>query len=550
MATKGVIEPCEDPKGFNSPVFAVRKKNGKVRVVANFKRTLNKVLIDLDPYPIPTIDELFNKIGLGNKYFSSLDLRNSFWQIVIDERDRYKTAFTWKGKCYQYTRLAFGLTSAGQIFSRCVADALHTTTLRQNISSYIDDNLVHARTFKEHMTALEQLFEALRKFGLKLNPDKCTFIAPEAKFLGRIVNNEGFRADPEYTRAITEMSPPTTKKELQSFIGRLVWIRQFLETNVDEHVQTTAFSKLMAPIHELNRETKSFIWTERANIAFEKIKKRLASPPVISFPDFDQPFTLTTDASDVACGAILMQETEGGHKRIIAVASRTFNKTEQNWSTTEREAYAIKWGISKFDYFLRNRPFVIFTDHRSLTYLDQREFNNAKIRRWQDEISSYRFILEYVEGETNIWADMLSRGHGQKKYQTQADTTPAGVTFKLNNTDLRVYIPSWCIDDIKRPELIPIRHSALTVTHQRQVVDAFFAFTSHPLPRAWHSRNTWSFLLNKWTIHSYRKSSQLYGKETTGRISMWRTLSIPGTIGIQFSRRFSTYSTWNLALKY
>ena len=76
--SEGVIEPCNDPKGFNSPVFAVRKKNGKIRVVANFKRTLNKVLVDLDPYPIPTIDSTFNKIGEGNKYFSTLDLRNGY----------------------------------------------------------------------------------------------------------------------------------------------------------------------------------------------------------------------------------------------------------------------------------------------------------------------------------------------------------------------------------------------------------------------------------------------------------------------------------------
>ena len=141
------------------------------------------------------------------------------------------------------------------------------------------------------------------------------------------------------------------------------------------------FSSLMSPIHELYKVNKPFARTERAGKAFQKIKKRLSSPPVISFLDFSQLFTLTTDASDVACGAILMLEADNGKKNIIAVASRTFNPTEQNWSTTEREAYAIKWAILKFDYFLRNRPFVIFTDHRSLTYLDQREFNYAKIRR-------------------------------------------------------------------------------------------------------------------------------------------------------------------------
>ena len=318
--------------------------------------------VDLEPYPMLRIDQLFHKIGEGNKYFATLDLRSGYWQIVIDERDHHKTAFTWKDKCYQYIRLAFGLTSAGQIFSRCVAEVLATVSARSN------DNLVHVRTYGEYILALEQLFAALHKFELKLNPEKSTFLATEAKYLGRIVGSDGFKADPEYVCANKEMEPPTTKKALQSLIGRLVWIRQFLETRLHERIRSDTFSNLMGPIHELNKANKAFTWTERANKAFKKIKDRLSSPPVISFPDFSLFFTLTTDASDIACCAILMQEAENGRKNIIAVASHSFNATEQIWSKTEREAYAIKWAISKFDYFLRNRPFVIFTDHRLLTY--------------------------------------------------------------------------------------------------------------------------------------------------------------------------------------
>ena len=214
--TEGIIESCTNPRGFNSLGFAVCKKNGSVRVVANFKRTLNKVLVDLDPYPMPQIDHLFKRIDEGNKYFASIDLRSGYWQIEIDERDRHKTAFTWRDRCYQYTRLAFGLTSAGQIFSCCIAEVLATVKSRDNISSYIDDNLIHAKTFDKYIPTLEQLFIALRKFGLKLNPDKCTFLTSEAKFLGHIVNSKWFKADPEYVRAIREMKPPTSKKELQS----------------------------------------------------------------------------------------------------------------------------------------------------------------------------------------------------------------------------------------------------------------------------------------------------------------------------------------------
>ena len=219
------------------------------------------------------INHLFNRIGEGNKYFPSFDLCSSCWQIKIDERDRHKTAFTWRDRCYQYTRLAFGLTSAGLIFSRCIAEALATVASRDNISFYIDDNLVPAKTFDKYILTLEQLFIALHKFGLKLNPDKCTFLTSEAKFLGCIVDSKGFNANPEYVRAIREMKPPTLKKELQSLIGRLAWIRQFLETRLHEQIRYDMFSSLMIPIHDLNKVNKPFAWTERADKAFQKIKK-------------------------------------------------------------------------------------------------------------------------------------------------------------------------------------------------------------------------------------------------------------------------------------
>ena len=110
MYDLGIIEDCPDPKGFNSPVYSVRKPNGKVRVVANFKDTLNRVLKDLDPYPMPTQDSLFNRVGNGNKYFATIDFKSGYWQIELEPKDRYKTAFTWRGRCLQYCKVAFGLT--------------------------------------------------------------------------------------------------------------------------------------------------------------------------------------------------------------------------------------------------------------------------------------------------------------------------------------------------------------------------------------------------------------------------------------------------------
>ena len=234
---------------------------------------------------------------------------------------------------------------------------------------------------------------------------------------------------------------------------------------LNEQIKYDMFSSLMSPIHELNKVNKTFPWTERADKAFQKTKKR----PVISFPDFSRLFTFTTDASDVACGAILMQEADNGKKNIIAVASRTFNPSEQNWSTTEREAYAIKWAILKFNYFLHHCPFVIFNDHRSLTYLDQREFNNAKIMRWQKEISRYKFILQFVEDESNVWTDMLSRGCGHK-VKTCSDSTPAGKTYKLEDSDLPIYVPSWCIGKVDSLRQIPRTHTRLPQPNHERIL--------------------------------------------------------------------------------
>ena len=224
----------------------------------------------------------------------------------------------------------------------------------------------------------------------------------------------------------------------------------------------------MRPIHKLN---KTFTWTEKADKTFKKIKNRLSLPLVISFPDFSQLFTLTTDASNVACGTILMQEADNGKKKITAVASHSFNPMEQNWSTTEREAYAIKWAILKFDSFLRNHTFVVFTDHRSLTYLHQQEFNNAKIQCWQEEISCYKFMLEYVEGQSNVEADMLSRSYGWKETKTPADSTLAGRVFKVEGFCHGVWMKSTAYSSFPRPT----RHKVHMVTN---MADAFFAYHS------------------------------------------------------------------------
>jgi len=125
------------------------------------------------------------------------------------------------------------------------------------------------------------------------------------------------------------------------------------------------------------------------------VKKRLKTSPIISYPDPSKDFLLVTDASEVAVGAVLMQLIDG-KESIVGVASRTFTAVETRWSTTEREAYGILFGVRRFDYFLRCRPFIVKTDHAALQYIDSVDHKNAKLSRWMDELSSYRFCVEYI----------------------------------------------------------------------------------------------------------------------------------------------------------
>ena len=446
MLTKGVIEFCNDPKGFNSPIIVVKKKNGKPRVCANFKNSLNKCLADSsDTWQMPDTEVIFSQIGKGNKFFGSLDFKAGYWQCTIDPADRHKTSFQWGNRCFQWIRMPFGLTCAGDIFCRAISKALQPVSNKDNYESYVDDLFLYAKEFKQYKETLQMVLHACRTSGIKLNSEKCSFLQKEAEFLGRTVCENGYKANPAYVADLLKIPAPTNRKELQATIGRFVWLRAFLETQLGENVADHCFSSLMNPLNKLNRQDKKFAWTPQAQAAFDVAKERLASPRVIHFADFSQPFIVVTDASNVAVGAVIIQKM-ADKQCIIAAGSKTLDSTQQKWSTTEREAFAIIWACERFSYFLRGpKPFVLLTDHKSLVYMDRNVFANQKIARWQDRLSEFRFIVQYIQGKENVIADMLSRPFGDlhDTVTPEESSMAEGKFFHSEETQLSIYVPSW-----------------------------------------------------------------------------------------------------------
>ena len=458
MLKTGVIEKIKDPKGWNSPILCVAKRDGSVRVCINLKNTINKRLSRPDPFPAPAIEEVFKSIEDGNEFFSSIDLQSGYWQLTIREEDRHKTSFTWRGQTYQFVRLPFGYTAAGNAFSRAVWEALLSVNFdQQHVKSYIDDICILGKEIDSFVANHVKVFEALKKFNLRLKARKCHFLKEEIPFLGRLISAQGMRPIPEYVEGIMNIRAPTNIKELKQAQGRLTWINGFIGSRMGERVKKTSFSHLIDPILNVSR-IAPFKWTKAADEALKTIKERMTKPPFISFSDPSLPYVLITDASDTALGGLLMQKKNGIDK-IIGTASKCFNQAERRWSTTEREAYAIVYCVKKYSYFLSRNHFTVFTDHKSLTFMDRKTFNNAKISRWQTELSQYSFHVQYLEGDENVWADWLSRPYLQVakgRKSDEQDSKPAGKFIKIDGTKLTIYVPSWCLDTLD-PDLSKLR---------------------------------------------------------------------------------------------
>ncbi|OAF70865.1 hypothetical protein A3Q56_01372 [Intoshia linei] len=234
----------------------------------------------------------------------------------------------------------------------------------------------------------------IHKYNITLKPIK-TFVSQEKiNILGHIVDKDGINIDPNKVKAIGNIAAPTTLKRLRSFIGMCSYHRQYIKN----------FADIVGPLHDLLKRKSQFIWTNDCNKAFINLKKALTSAPVLSFPIVDVPFILETDASDKAMGALLKQNGS-----IIECASKIFTKTENNYSTVEKELLAVAWAISKFKYYLYGITFTVITDHRPLVYIRNSKRLSKRQFKWIQQLENYNFEIIYREGKFNYTADILLR---------------------------------------------------------------------------------------------------------------------------------------------
>lgn len=378
-------------------MLAVPKKDGSIRVCVDFRKLNEKTCPDR--YPVACLPDLFVEIG-GKNIYSSIDLMQGFLQVPLCESSRKYTAFSVPKGHYEFNRMPFGLQGSPITFTRLVNTVLHGL-LGKSVFVYMDDILICTDTIEEHLKVLKEVLKRLRFAGLKVKLAKCEFLKRKIVYLGHVISKEGVRVNDEKVKAIVNFPVPKTRKQIRSFLGMSGFFRRFVRN----------FSTIASPLTDLLREDVKFVWGDSQQLAFEKLKNALVNPPVLKFPDFSQPFTLVTDASQEGIGACLMQKFEG-KLHPIAFYSRKFKtrgSNERLMSVVDKEAFAVVSSLVHFKMLLLGNKVEIFTDHQPLLELFNKPNLSPKRARWFLTLRDFDANLKYIEGKHNVVADALSR---------------------------------------------------------------------------------------------------------------------------------------------
>ena len=416
MIRRNIIRESTSP--YASPMVLVRKKSGKLRICIDYRKLNSKTR--RDAFPLPRIEESLDALG-GATLFSTIDLQSAYNQVEVMEADKPKTAFSSPMGLFEYNRMPFGLSNAPATFQRLM-NTIFREDLHEKLLVYLDDIVIHSKTFEEHVQRLELVLSRLAKYGLRVEPAKCHLFRPQVKFLGHVISKHGIATDPDLVSTVRDWPVPKDAKELRSFLGTAGYYRRYVKN----------FTLIASPLHQLvnqdpakgqkqgrgkpkavtGKPKQPFQWSKEADEAFSKLKQLLISAPILGYADFTVPFYLETDACSTGLGAVLYQKQQG-QDRVIAYASRGLRGSERNsanYSSMKLELLALKWAVcDKFRDYLIGSPFTIFTDNNPLCYLQTTAKLGAMEQRWASQLAQFNFDIRYRPGKENGSADGLSR---------------------------------------------------------------------------------------------------------------------------------------------
>lgn len=381
MESSGVIKKVEEPTDWvNSLVVVEKPKSIKLRVCGD-PRHLNKAILR-EHFQLPTLENIATRLS-GAKIFSKLDANHGYWQIPLDEESQLLNTFNSPFGRYCFMRMQFGIKSVQEIFQKCMTQNFGDL---EGVEADIDDMLVWGKTEEEHKERLKAVLQRCQDINLTLNIDKCKFGVPQVTYLGHIISAKGISINMERVKAISEMSPPKDRKGVERILGTLNYVPDM--------------SMITQPIRELLKQDTLFVWGWEQETAFQTIKRRLATAPVLRFFDVKKEVTVSCDASQAGLGAVLLQEGQPA-----AYASRALTESETQYAQIEKELLAVVFALEKFHQYTYGKTIYVESDHKPLEAITQKPLCHAppRLQRMLLRLQKYDFVLHYKpEKEMNI----------------------------------------------------------------------------------------------------------------------------------------------------
>ncbi|KAK9513191.1 hypothetical protein VZT92_026747 [Zoarces viviparus] len=420
----GIIRPSSSPAGAG--FFFVEKKDKTLRPCIDY-RGLNEITVK-NRYPLPLIATAFELLQ-GATIFSKLDLRNAYHLVRIREGDEWKTAFNTPKGHYEYLVMPFGLTNAPAIFQALVNDVLRDM-LDRHVFVYLDDILIFSKNREEHVHHVQSVLQRLLENSLFVKAEKCEFHVPTVSFLGYIVSQGSIQMDPAKVAAVTAWPVPSSRKQLQSFLGFANFYRRFIRN----------YSAVASPLTALTSSKTPFRWTSAAEETFQNLKLRFTSAPILRVPDPDRQFVVEVDASDIGVGGVLSQRSATDQNlHPCAFFSRRLSPDERNYDIGNRELLAVKLALERHWLEGTKLPFLVWTDHKNLEYIRTAKRLNYRQARWSLFFTRFHFSLSYRPGSRNVKPDALSR-------QFQGEEGPTSDSSSILPASCQVGVLTWEIE--------------------------------------------------------------------------------------------------------
>lgn len=381
---------------FASPITLVKKKNGSHRLCIDYRKLNEKIV--KDRYPLPIMEDIIESL-YNATIFTTLDLKNGFFHVDMEENSVKYSAFVTPDGHYEFLKAPFGLCNSPAVFQKYIHIIFQDLMRKGIMNIYMDDIIVASETEAENISRLKDIFKVAQQHGLIFNIPKCQFLQKSIEFLGHVVEKGSIKPSIEKSKAIRNFPTPKSIKDLQRFLGLCSFFRKFIN----------GFSTIAKPLSDMLRNNARFNFGDEQKYAFEILKEKLSNEPILKMYNPELQTELHTDASAVGYGGCMLQKFDDNQLYPVYYLSFKTSEAESKLSSYELEVLAVIKCLEKLRCYLLGKTFVIYTDCKAFQLTMSKKHLSPKIARWALALEEYDCKVIHRPGTRLRHVDALSR---------------------------------------------------------------------------------------------------------------------------------------------